>query len=314
MKIVAITPDKKHDFLTETVIEGFKNLGAKIINTDPGNGLKDVYSDQDVINESKTADLILVFFGKVRDNRPPKYYLLDQINRPEITAYIDGSEWTFTGNPSPGQVQSAKSNPSMRRGEPWNNSTMLDKSRCNFYFKRECYAEDVSLGLIPLPFGVVTSSIVQNNHPKKYDIFCCFGQTNDGLRKETLEYCRSLRQAGYKVFDTAGVPKHVFLEALASSKIAIDAWGGGDCCARFWEIVGNGVACLYQKYNIVIPEPFSESSAVSFSSLEEFKTKLHYLLDNEIATRDIAKNGEVHALCHHTALSRANYILKHVKQ
>lgn len=37
--------------------------------------------------------------GKVNGNIPPKYFLLDKIKRPNITAYIDGSEWTYSSFP-----------------------------------------------------------------------------------------------------------------------------------------------------------------------------------------------------------------------
>lgn len=313
MKIACITPNLKHDFLTETVLEGFKKLGAHLVCSDVGNGIDTTVNDDTFVTEAKTADLILVFFGKVRGNLPPKRYLLDRISRPEITAYIDGSEWTCTGYPTPGQVQAAKTDYNRRRGEPWNDSFMMDRSRCSFYFKRECYQEDVALGLIPLPFGVVDKYLV-SSEKKEWDLFCCFGQNNDGLRREAQEVASELSAMGYKIFDKTGLPHLQYLKELKKSKIAVDAWGGGDCCARFWEIVGNGTACVYQKYNIVIPDPFDNRSAIAYSTKQELKESILRLLNSEEEREKIAYNGRIHALSHHTSLARANYILRHVKK
>ena len=108
MKIVAITPNKKHDYLTSSIIEGLIKNNIEVIASDKGNGIKIFFSDKQLIEHSKDADYILAFFGKIVNNKPPKYYLLEKINRPEITAYIDGSEWTYTGYAEENQVSESK--------------------------------------------------------------------------------------------------------------------------------------------------------------------------------------------------------------
>ena len=97
MKIIAITPNFKFDAVAPLVLEGLYDLGHDVLCTDHGNGARIVLSDEEIINHSKDADYVFVLWGKIRGNRPPKYYLLDRINRPEVTAYVDGSEWTCTG-------------------------------------------------------------------------------------------------------------------------------------------------------------------------------------------------------------------------
>ena len=166
MKIIAITPDNKMDAVVPIVIEGLYDLGVEVIATDYGNSVRRVYADEDVIEHSKTADFIFVLWGKIRDNNPPKYYLLNKINRPEITAYIDGSEWTATGYPDDKervsapwakngtiakQVYESKFNPSRCKGTPWINDVMYDY--CRWYFKRECYQSDADIGIIPFNIG-----------------------------------------------------------------------------------------------------------------------------------------------------------------
>jgi hypothetical protein len=78
-----------------------------------------------VDDEFRTAahecDLMLVFFGKQRNNRMPRRYLLDQVKLPKsCIAYIDGSEWTYTGWESDDQAAASLIDSKRRRG----------KSRC----------------------------------------------------------------------------------------------------------------------------------------------------------------------------------------
>ena len=79
MKVIAITPDRKEDSLGSLVIEGLYDAGLEVIASDPGNNVRDVYSDDEVIEHSKDADYIFVVWGKLKGVRPPKYYLLDKI-------------------------------------------------------------------------------------------------------------------------------------------------------------------------------------------------------------------------------------------
>ena len=66
MKIVVIPPKEKWDFLAESVIEGFYENNIEVYSSDIGNGIKesDVYSDDEIIEHSKSADYIFVFFGR----------------------------------------------------------------------------------------------------------------------------------------------------------------------------------------------------------------------------------------------------------
>ena len=64
MKVIAITPFRKMDYLTSLLIEGLDEMGIEIIASDGGNGVKRVYSDSEIISHSKSADYILVFWGR----------------------------------------------------------------------------------------------------------------------------------------------------------------------------------------------------------------------------------------------------------
>jgi hypothetical protein len=309
MKIVAITPNKKQDYLTETVIEGFKHLNAKIIASDVGNGIEKSYDDQTLIDESKDADYIIAFWGKVRDNNPPKHYLLDRINRWNRTAYVDGSEWSQTGYPEPNQLFNSQilKIDSFRKGKNWINQHFLQKAA--WYFKRECYKEDAQLGIYPLLFGFVDRMKVLQNENKDIDVFCGFGQDKDGLRKEAIAICDSF-SLDYNINISKNLSYSDYKQTLSKSLISIDAWGGGDCCARLWEIMGNGVCCLYQKYSVCFPNMPEEKQALSFSTKEELKQKLEYLLSNKHEAKKIGEEGKKLVEKFHTSEARVISMLE----
>ena len=316
MKIVIIPPKNKLDYLAETIIEGLYKHGYEIYSSDMGNGVleTDVYSDDEIIEHSKSCDYIFVIWGKKVGGFPgPKYYLLDRINRRDRVIFIDGSEWTSTGHPIPNQVREAKNNPSLRRGEPWIDEFMYNNS--NWYFKRECYKQDLEKGIIPLLFGAVDRHFLETKVEKKYDLFCSYGQMNDGLRLETYNFCKQLQNEGYNVVLSSGMGYEEFKKKLKSSWIGVDAWGGGDCCARLWEILSNQTMAICQKYRIEFPDDFTDGeNIVYYSSIYEFETKVRHYLNNREEIERISNNGYEHLLGYHTSSARVKYIMDKVNE
>ncbi|MFX0072851.1 MAG: glycosyltransferase [Candidatus Hermodarchaeota archaeon] len=312
MKVIAITPNQKHDLLASTVIEGLYKNNIEIIASDKGNCVKKVYSNREIIKHSKDADYIFVIWGKIKGNKPPKYYLLEKINRPEITAYIDGSEWTYTGYREANQLKEVKHNPKRMRGENWVNEKMFDY--CKFYFKRECYPEDSERGIIPLLFAAMDKNFGNFNVKKKYDIFCSFGQKQTGLRSEIEDSCRKLSNEGYNVLIEFGLDYNEYLKIISSSYISIDSWGAGNCNGRFWEIIANKSCCFCQKYNILFPNAFKDGlNYVEYSDIEEFEKKIRFYLDNKDKCLEIAEEGYKHLLKYHTSKARVKYLLDNLK-
>ena len=330
MKIIAITPNNKFDAVAPVVIEGLNDLGHEVIASDHGNSVRNVYSDEEIIEHSKDADYIFVIWGKVRGNNPPKYYLLEKMNRPDITAYIDGSEWTCTGRPDtdrmgphpwiPGKkinIQMLESLFDSRRckGEPWINEDMF--GYCRWYFKRECYREDADMGIIPFNIGCLNKYFGDFNHPvdKDIDVFCSFGHLNTGLRFQTTEICKELRDEGYNVVFSSNMNYQDYLETIARSKIAISAWGAGNSCMRLWEIMANKTCCFRQKTEILFPdEPIDGEHCVVYSSEEEFEKKIREYLKRPDECVRIGVNGYKHTLSHHTGKARVEKMLKLMSQ
>ena len=311
MRIAVISPYKKLDYLAETVIEGLYKSDIEVKFYQPGNGAKptDVIALSDFYKYADSADYIFAIWGKKKGTHPGiDYNVVKRINRPDRTVFIDGREWTYSGQPEQGQVVEAKWNPKRRRGSEWVNMDMLNY--CKWYFKRECYPEDVNLGIIPLLFGAVDRYYNVSEQEKSIDVFCAYGQINDGLRAETESVCKRLKGEGYNIVVGGEYDYDTYKDILAQSYIAVDAWGGGDCCARLWEILANKTCAFTQKYNILFPYKFTDSkNYVEYETIQEFETKIRYYLNNREACYTVGQEGYKHLKAHHTAEQRVQYII-----
>ena len=309
MKIIAITPHFKHDFLASTVIEGLYRNGIQVIASDYGNNVERVYKDSEILSHSKNASCVFVFSSKKVDP-PPKYYLLDDMYLPMV--YIDGSEWTHTSHwDSPHQQSESLLDPSRRRGKNWINKEMYD--RCKWYFKRECYPQDIKAKKIhPLPFGVVSKNlhISYQPIPKTIDVLCAFGQIQTGMRAIVSKLCREYRELGFNIV-IGNYPYDMYIHKMKESSIVVDAWGSGDCNARFYEAVANGACIMHQKPNIIIPDPFIDGvHCIEYSTERDFCSKIQYYLDHMEEARSIGEAGQRHALQYHTSKARVEYMLR----
>ncbi len=108
MKIVLILPHRE-EFLACEVIKGLHRKGVELIPSSPLSNLSKLYrvgnddipnireySDDEIIEHSKSADYIFVLWSKFPSpySKDPggKMYLVDKINEPDKTVFIDGSE------------------------------------------------------------------------------------------------------------------------------------------------------------------------------------------------------------------------------
>ena len=324
MKIVAITPRQKTDALTSLIIEGMKDSEIEIIASDTGNGVNREYSDEDIVHHARDADYIFTFFGKSGGSQPhPKYYLLDRINMPDKSVYIDGSEWTSTGHadnnsqimaqfndngPIHAQAFEAKFNSLRYRGEPWINEEMLLK--CRWYFKRECYPEDSEKGIIPLPFGMLNSYFNPPRLFKDIDLFCAFGQKYTGLRFEVDDYCKNFASKKHTVCVGGSLSREEYRHYLSRCHVGVSAWGGGNCCMREWEIIASNACCFIQRPMIMMPDrPQDGIHWVEYSSVNEFSEKLDFYMNKIDECIKISNTGYNFAKEHHTGKARVKYML-----
>jgi hypothetical protein len=286
-----------------------------------------VVGEDELVEHAKSADYILVIWDKLKLDRPqPKYHLLDKINRPEVTAFIDGAEWTFNGHPNPKNTQpnEALTDPSRRRGEPWIWKEMNEKVK--WHFKRECYPQDrEEFGCIPLPFGAVNRHFRNQSLERKYSIQCSFGQLGTGLRHKVQSVCEELNTAVNSSNSIhldnmliGKLPHEQYLTAMSEAYAVVDAWGGGDCNARHYEAAANGAVLFYQKYQILTPYPYLDGvTAITYSTPEEFREKaLYYFHKNRRLdeVKELGRKSFEHTLKHHTSKARVEYMFDVIQE
>lgn len=293
MKILAITAYDKWDPLAVAVLEGLNKHGVKLYCTYPGNGAINIISDEEFVTHYPTTDYILAFFTKM-ETPPPKYYLIDTVGGWDKTAYIDGSEWNYTGY-------------RYRTDEQLH---PLFKDKAHWYFRRECLPEHIEQGVIPLPLGAVDADFGNYEGEKDIEVLCAFGQVDTGLRRVAVQACDELQAEGVKVVFAQKRTFADYLELISRSWITIEAHGGGECNARMWHIMANKSALFAQEYNIVMPRLERGWHYVGWSDSEELKREVGWWLEKKEALRGLIDASFVNLCLHHTSARRAQYLLR----
>lgn len=327
MKIVVIVPHRE-EFLACEILKGLHRKGVELITSAPLDHIRTayancspinigaddipctkVYTDDEIVEHGKTADYIFVLWSKfaapTATSFGAKLYLLDRINRPEVTVFIDGSEYSWTGHRMHGQNR--RDIFSCEKGMPWINHEIRDKVK--WYFKRETYADDITEHKIipcPYPFRIEDR---QSPSEKTIGLICAFGQTSTGLRSDVQNACRNIKHHLPILADKLSGGRQRYLELLNQSFVAVDAWGGGDCTVRRNEAIINSVALCAQRWGII--EPFSfkdEKNIIYYNTVDEFIEKMDFYLSNLDKLIEIGNNGYEHALKYHTTEKRIEYI------
>ena len=294
MKILAITPNGKHDYLASSILEGLKKYDIELYCTGKGNGDINNITDIQFKEHYKTCDFIFAIWGKSIYNnvKEPDYYLIDEVDGWDKTVYIDGSEYNYTGFNGKTDLQL--------------NPLFLNQAK--YYFKRECLPEHIRLGVLPLPFCSVDDDF--KNLPtveKDIDVLCAFGQTDTGQRAISVQACEELKSEGYRIINHK-VPN--YNECMNRAKITIDAHGGGECNARAFQVMANKSLLFMERYNIVIPNLIDTEHYVSWDNGDDLKNKIRKYLDNIDKIRILTNNSYDNVLNYHTSEKRVDYILK----
>lgn len=295
MKILCITPHQKRDYLAECVIEGLKENNIQIYCTDYGNGVDTIYSDDELISLNNSFDYIFAIWGKHEFNGipAPKFHLIDKLNGWDRTVYIDGSEFNYTGF----------------RGKTDETLNPLFFKKSRWYFKRECTDEHISKGVYPLPFASFKNSFKFDyfNDDKKIDVLCSWGGNNStGLRKQCSEICEVLKYEGYVIETTH---QSDYQKSINDSWIVLDAYGGGECNARTFEILSNYSLPCIQKWNIKLPYSFTHGSNIlEYTNEVELYNILKEYLKNKSLIKQMTLDGYELNKKYHTTKARVEYI------
>lgn len=321
MKIVLILSHRE-EFLACEVIKGLYRRGVELVPSSPLSNLHKLYkvgnddipdirehSDDEIIEHSKSADYIFVLWSKFPspyDKNPGgKMYLVDKINEPDKTVFIDGSEYCYSGWPVHGQLRKDKSN--YTKGNPWIWQEMRD--RVKWYFKRETFPEDVyEHNIIPCPYPFRMEDR-QPNRKKDISLFCAFGHLTTGLRAEVDNVSRTLTHELPLIVGAQPGGRENYLNLMSKSYLTADAWGGGDCTVRRSEVHMNSVALIMQKWNILEPNTFTDGeNVITYNTPEEFREKADFYLKDLDKLIEIGENGYKHGMKYHSTEKRVQYI------
>lgn len=298
MEILCYTPDFKYDYLVAGIIEGLKKTpGVNIYCTNPGNGAINILEKDKIVSKALECDVIFILHGK----KPGDYSTLNEINVWDKCIFIDGSEWNITYYP-----------PFDR-----NNFIFEDMLRkCKFYFKRECYPEYTKRGIIPLPFVALNSDFGGYSEKKEIDVLCAFGNIpglpdvhSKSWRQVAIEACEDLKKEGYNIVNSK---VRDYLRTVNRSWITMDAYGGGECNARTFQIPANRSVGFYKEFEIIIPYFQEYSDYIPWENSEDLKNKIRSFLSNKDQLEKISEDSYRNVLDYHTSEKRVQYIFEKI--
>jgi glycosyl transferase family 1 len=282
-----------YDYLTATLIEGLIQLGHNVVCTESSNyGI--AISEPDLPPAINSADLIIV-----GSNIGVRRSILERTSNPRIV-FVDGSDSRAL------EVDSAV--------------------RYKAVFKRELYAQDPlakdSL-TFPLPFAAENRYFAPEQNKDILISFLANMQTNPLRSSIHLR----LRNKGHPRIISGMTNERAYLSSaaqslpmqtphyhalLARSLISVNVPGAGYDCARYWEILAARAMLFTFASDILIPYGFTDGvDCVTFSSFDEFDSKLNFYMANPDRAIVIAKQGFKRLLDHHTTARRAEYFLEH---
>jgi hypothetical protein len=159
-------------------------------------------------------------------------------------------------------------------------------------FKRELPKRSIlKLAIHPLPFSAEKRYFSNAEFSKKYLVsFVANLNTNpvrliihnELIKRKSKEiFSGNTGETAYNASTSNYLTTPTYNQILNSSLISINAPGGGQDCARFWEILASGAMLLTYRLDLTIPNSFVEDyDYVTFRTMEELNKKIDFYLAN----------------------------------
>ena len=335
MKILIVC-SPEYDFTASQTCEGLHNLKIQDKQnidfrvTEKSNysycyssGLMHNYyiSDKEAVDFGKESDLIILC-----SNRFVKEHIVEMINKPEKTIYIDGlDEYQFYKEPSHYILYFKREK--MRFLNYADNIFPFPMCTENRYFT--CHID----GDLDKIYNLDCSKLNFKYNHKNLSVSCMFGKTDKkkiwrewiqqtvsdmNIENSTIKpiYSKSIDKTKFYI-DTGKRYHYDYCENLFNSKISIDGLGAsGASTSRFWESLANGCCLFTQHIQVEFPDHnFVENEDyISFDDKDDLKDKLNYLLKNENELQIIAENGFKKTIKYHSSKNRVQYLLDKCKE
>lgn len=190
----------------------------------------------------------------------------------------------------------------------------------DIYFKREFYGGDKDI--LPITFGIIDKGNNDLCLQKKYLLsFIASGHNKEGLRCQMF---RNLKrwEDNFPIYSldversTDGMIPYVkYKDILKSSEIGISIAGVGQDTYRYWEVPYYGALLMSQRLDIKIQNGFTDmENVVFFDDINDFNSKLEFLMNNPKIMKDIAQKGHEHLMKYHTSKNRASYVISELEK
>ena len=305
MKILILTTTNVPEYIKgstfHTVSQGIIDNNINLYSNSPLCNKTNKISVDEIYEVGKKVDYIILFItdasGSLKDyNSANNCVIVEkflEINRPEISLYIDYFEYSWTNKP-------LNNTNDYYRSEPFTYTFL--KNYCRFYFKRECYPDLFKKGYLPIQiFSPNKEHIVDEVFEKDIDIFCSFPQKYTGLRMHAIDVCKFLELEGFKVVIKDDIQSiEEYYKYIKRSFITLDGKGGGFQNIRFLEIIKYKSLCFREKYEIFYPNDFNIDMIVEYQSPDELYSKLKFYLSQKDLVLKMIENAHTHFLDYHT--------------
>jgi hypothetical protein len=286
---IAILNTPVYDYLTASLIEGLNELGHDVRTSEKSN-YGNYLCKNEFIKFANNADIFII-----GSNNYIKYEYLKDIKNHK-TIFIDGSDSSFL--------------------------EIYVKYPINLIFKREflknCFnKEDL---IFPLPFAAEKRFFKTLDLVKDIDI--SFLATNNNFLRESIKNYLLINYNNNSITEHTkeisysslyGLPQEnpQYFNILQRSKIVVNIPGYGWDCGRYWEAISNKAILLTYKIDIEIPNEFEDEKHIfSFTTLEQFKEKIEFCINNPMIVNAMSIRAYEHLLSFHTTKKRAEYFLE----
>lgn len=193
------------------------------------------------------------------------------------------------------------------------NAEMLSASNAIVYFKREyIVGKKYDSRVVPLSFSYPEKFVPANIETERANALFWAGRDYHLRRPYRTAYVRALREdLGMKIFKYA---QSFYRKKLLRNTIGLSLRGYGYDTVRYWEVPAHGMLLFSERLNTLIENDFKDGeTAVFFSTPEEMKDKLKYLLENKSYVDKIRISGHEWFKKYHTSSARAEQMIDKIK-
>jgi len=196
------------------------------------------------------------------------------------------------------------------------NMWQVDEIHPDVIFKREMLMGEPypsHYPVFPLPFSSHIEETDFVEREKKYDVFLACGITHP-VRTQVLNKLKSMKInfiGGGNEFRRSWKDYNDLME---QSKISIIVRGWGWDTVRAWEAPAHRTMTMWYEHPQIIPNPFTHKEHTSYFNLNNLEEQIYYYLDNEKERNMIAEAGRKHLFIFHSNRARAQYLIDRVKE